>query len=49
MQGTPVVMALVSYAGALHIGIDTDPEAISDPRRIAELFEANVALLEALV
>ena len=49
MEGTPVVMALVSYAGALHIGIDTDPEAIPDPQRIAELFEANVALLEALV
>jgi WS/DGAT/MGAT family acyltransferase len=49
MQGTPVVMALVSYAGKLYIGIDTDPEAIPDPRRIAELFEANVAMLEALV
>ncbi len=49
MQGTPVVMALLSYAGALHIGIDTDPEAIPDPQRIGELFEANLVLLEALV
>ena len=48
MQGTPVVMALLSYAGTLHIGIDTDPEAIPDPQRIAELFKANVAMLEAL-
>lgn len=48
MEGTPVVMALLSYAGALHIGVDTDPEAIPDPQRIAELFEANVAMLEAL-
>ena len=48
VEGTPVVMALLSYAGALHIGLDTDPEAIPDPERIAELFEANVAELEAL-
>jgi len=48
MQGTPVVMALLSYAGALHIGIDTDPEAIPDPRRIAELFEAHIVMLEEL-
>jgi WS/DGAT/MGAT family acyltransferase len=48
MQGTPVVMALLSYAGALHIGIDTDPEAIPDPQRIAGLFKANVAMLEAM-
>jgi WS/DGAT/MGAT family acyltransferase len=48
MERTPVVMALLSYAGALHVGIDTDPEAISDPQRIARLFESNVAMLEAL-
>jgi hypothetical protein len=49
MEGTPVVMALLSYAGALHLGIDSDPEAIPDPQRIAQLFAADVAMLEALV
>jgi WS/DGAT/MGAT family acyltransferase len=48
VEGTPLVMALLSYAGALHVGIDTDPEAIPDPHRIAELFEAGLAELEAL-
>jgi hypothetical protein len=41
-------MALLSYAGALHVGIDTDPEAIPDPHRIAELFEASLEALESL-
>ena len=38
VQGTPLVMALFSYAGTMDIGIDTDPEAIPDPHRISELF-----------
>jgi WS/DGAT/MGAT family acyltransferase len=40
VQGTPLVMALFSYAGTMDIGFDTDPEAIPDPHRIAALFEA---------
>ncbi|MBI3784709.1 MAG: wax ester/triacylglycerol synthase family O-acyltransferase [Deltaproteobacteria bacterium] len=45
VQGTPLVVALFSYADAMNIGIDTDPEAIPDPHRISELF---VAELEAM-
>jgi WS/DGAT/MGAT family acyltransferase len=48
MQGTPIVMALLSYAGTLHVGIDTDPEVIHAPGRIPALFEACLAELEAL-
>jgi WS/DGAT/MGAT family acyltransferase len=48
VEGTPLVMALLSYAGTMNIGIDTDPEAIPDPHRIAELFETSLAELEAL-
>jgi hypothetical protein len=48
MQGTPIVMALLSYAGTLHVGIDTDPEVIRAPGRIPALFEAALAELEAL-
>lgn len=48
VEGTPLVMALLSYAGRMDIGIDTDPEAIPDPHRISELFEDSLAELEAL-
>lgn len=48
VEGTPLVMALLSYAGTLHVGIDTDPEAIPDPQRIAELFQASLETLQAL-
>jgi WS/DGAT/MGAT family acyltransferase len=48
VEGTPLVMALLSYAGTLHVGIDTDPEAIPDPHRIAELFETSLEALDAL-
>jgi len=41
-------VALLSYAGRMDIGIDTDPEAIPDPHRIRELFEAELGELEAL-
>ena len=47
VEKTPLVMALVSYAGRLHIGLDTDPEAIPDPHRIVTLFEAAIDELEA--
>ena len=48
VEGTPLVMALLSYAGSMRIGIDTDPEAIPDPHRIAALFAASLDELEAL-
>jgi len=48
VEGTPLVMALLSYAGKMEIGIDTDPEAIPDPHRIAALFGAALDELEAL-
>jgi len=40
VQGTPLVVALVSYAGTMEIGLDTDPEAIPNPVQIADLFQA---------
>jgi diacylglycerol O-acyltransferase len=42
VQGTPLVIALFSYAGIMDIGIDTDPEAIPDPHRISQLFRAHL-------
>jgi diacylglycerol O-acyltransferase len=48
VEGTPLVMALLSYAGMMNIGFDTDPEAIPDPHRITELFEAELQALEQL-
>ena len=39
VEGTPLVMALLSYAGVMHVGIDTDPEAIPDPERLHVLFD----------
>jgi diacylglycerol O-acyltransferase len=48
VQGTPLVMALLSYAGTMEVGIDTDPEAIPDPEHIAQLFLAAVEELATL-
>ena len=48
VEGTPLVVALLSYAGRIELGIDTDPEAIPDPHRIAELFEAALEEYEKL-
>jgi WS/DGAT/MGAT family acyltransferase len=48
VEGTPLVVALFSYAGRFHLGIDTDPEAIPDPHEITELFEESLAELEVL-
>jgi WS/DGAT/MGAT family acyltransferase len=39
VEGVPLMMALLSYAGSIEIGLDTDPEAIPDPHRITVLFE----------
>lgn len=48
VEGTPLVIALLSYADRLDIGIDTDPEAIPDPHAITELFMAELDELERL-
>jgi WS/DGAT/MGAT family acyltransferase len=46
VQGTPLVIALLSYGGMMEVGIDTDPEAIPDPHRIVELFNAALDELD---
>ena len=46
VQGTPLVIALLSYGDMMEIGIDTDPEAIPDPHRIVELFTAALDELD---
>ena len=48
VEGTPLVMALLSYAGSMNVGIDTDPEAIPDPHRLGEMFAKAIDELEAL-
>lgn len=48
VEGTPLVVALLSYADRMEVGIDTDPEAIPDPRRITTCFEAALAEYEKL-
>ncbi len=48
VEGTPLILAMVSYAGQMEIGIDTDPEAIPDPHRITLLFENALVELERL-
>jgi WS/DGAT/MGAT family acyltransferase len=46
VEGTPAVIALLSYAGVMHVGIDTDPEAIPDPERLHALFDDALIELE---
>jgi WS/DGAT/MGAT family acyltransferase len=48
VEGTPLVVAMLSYAGRMEVGIDTDPEAIPDPHRITALFEAALDELAKL-
>ena len=48
VEGTPVVVALLSYAERFDIGFDTDPEAIPGPHRITELFSAGIDEMESL-
>jgi hypothetical protein len=48
VEGTPIVIALLSYADRMGIGIDTDPEAIPDPHRITVHFEKALDDMEAL-
>ncbi len=44
----PLTVALLSYAGSMEIGMDSDREAIPDPHRITELFEGRLQEVEAL-
>jgi WS/DGAT/MGAT family acyltransferase len=46
VEGTPLVMALLSYGDVMHIGIDTDPEAIPDPHRLHALLDEELRCME---
>lgn len=46
MSGTPLSIALMSYAGRIGFGIDADPTEIPDPERIAALIERELTSLE---
>lgn len=48
VEKTPVILALLSYAGQMHFGIDTDPEAIPDPQRLMALLRRELDALEGL-
>lgn len=48
MHGTPLAIALMSYAGRLCVGIDSDPAEIPDPERLAALIAGEVRTLERL-
>ena len=48
VEGTPLIVAMVSYTDRMDIGIDTDPEAIPDPHWLTEFFLASLDELEAL-
>jgi diacylglycerol O-acyltransferase / wax synthase len=48
VEGTPLVIALLSYGGVMHVGIDTDPEAIPDPERLHELLDDGLVEMERL-
>jgi WS/DGAT/MGAT family acyltransferase len=48
VEGTPLVIALLSYGGVMHVGIDTDPEAIPDPQRLHALLDDGLAEMERL-
>ncbi len=48
VEGTPVILALLSYAGTMYLGLDTDPEAIPDPGHVTGLVEQELVALEQL-
>jgi WS/DGAT/MGAT family acyltransferase len=48
VEGTPLVIALLSYDGIMQVGIDTDPEAIPDPQRLHALLDDGLAEMERL-
>lgn len=48
VEGTPLIVALVSYTDRMDIGIDTDPEAIPDPHKLTEMFLDSLDELERL-
>lgn len=49
MLRTPLSLALLSYADRYELGIDTDPGAIPDPRRLHRLLDGAVAEIEQRV
>lgn len=48
LEAAPLAVALLSYAGSMEIGIDSDRHAVPDPLRITELFEGRLQEMEAL-
>jgi hypothetical protein len=48
VEKTPMILALMSYAGCMHFGIDTDPEAIPDPHRLMVILQDELDALERL-
>jgi WS/DGAT/MGAT family acyltransferase len=46
MRGTPLSIALMSYAGQVGFGIDSDPVELPDPERIAMLLQREFAALD---
>lgn len=46
IRGTPLAIALMSYAGRLCVGIDSDPAEIPDPDRLAALLASAMRKLE---
>jgi len=48
LEAASLAVALLSYAGSMEIGIDSDPDAIPDPHRITELFEGRLREMESL-
>jgi WS/DGAT/MGAT family acyltransferase len=48
MRGTPLSIALMSYAGRLGFGIDADPAEIPDPQRIATRLGRELVALERI-
>ena len=50
-RGRPILVTIpapLSVKSCMDIGIDTDPEAIPDPHRIAELLETELATYERI-
>jgi hypothetical protein len=48
VEGMPLALAVLSYAGKAELGIDTDPGAIPDPERIGAFFESSLEEMAGL-
>jgi hypothetical protein len=48
LDGTPVILILLPYAGTLHVGLDTDSEAFPGPEHITELTEQETVAMARL-